>query len=386
MELNQAKFSRLQKIHKISIMLKFNRLYFLSIFLIASLLMISCNDEGKGGGESQESSTMQKARGEAGEVILVIPPSLWDGELGILLRELFTSKVKVLPQDEKSHDLKPVDPSKFNSVFKSSQNLMFVATLDNQKPEGKYMKRYFTENSLNQIENNPDLFSFNQQDVYARGQEVLYLFGRNEKELINNIKRNKSGIKEFFNDKEAERLKSSFKKTAQKGIMNYIEDSLNLELLVPVGFDIAVKEDNFIWIRELDSKEEYNIWMVKMPYNDESIFDPNKIKSLRNSLGKKYITDKDLPDLHLTSQSEIDFAIDTVNLNNQYALRTRGLWKYSDNSRGGAFISYLFANEATGDLYYIEGYLDAPGESKREPMRRLKAILSTAKVPGTIKD
>lgn len=368
-------------------MFKFNKSYFQVIVLIVSFFMISCDDEGKGGQEDQNSSsTLQKSRGETGEVILVIPPSLWDGKLGDLLREIFTSKVKVLPQDEKLYDLKPVDPSKFNNVFKASQNLMFVATLDNQKPEGKYMKKYFTENSLNQIEKNPDLFSFNQQDVYARGQEVLYLFGRNEEELIKNIKANKSGIKEFFNDKEANRLVSSFKKTAQKGIMNYIEDSLNMELIVPFGFDIAAKSEEFIWLRELDSKEEYNVWIVKMPYNDVSVFDPNKIKSLRNSLGKKYITDKDLPDLHLTSQDEIDFVIDTVNLNNQYALRTKGLWKYSDNSRGGAFVSYLFANEETGDLYYLEGYLDAPGESKREPMRRLKAILSTAKIPENIKD
>lgn len=368
-------------------MFKINKLYYLAVLFLISLCTVSCDDEGKGGQEDDSSkSTLQKARGESGEVILVIPPSLWEGQLGDLLREIFTSNVKVLPQDEKLYDLKPVDPSKFNSVFKASQNLMFVATLDNQKPEGKYMKRYFTENSLNQIEQNPDLFSFNQEDVYARGQEVLYLFGRNEKELIKNIKANKSGIKEFFNDKEAERLVSSFKKTAQKGIMNYIEDSLNLELIIPVGFDIAQKSGDFIWLRELDTKEEFNVWLVKMPYTDESVFDPSNIKSLRNSLGQKYITDKDLPDLHLTSQDEMNFVIDTINLNNNYALRIKGLWKYSDNSRGGAFVSYLFANEDSGDLYYLEGYLDAPGESKREPMRRLKAILGTAKVPESIKD
>jgi hypothetical protein len=368
-------------------MLKINKIYLIVLLFITSLFVISCDDEGKGGDENQNSnSTLQKARGETGEVIMVIPPSLWEGELGDLLREVFSSNVKVLPQDENLYDLKPVDPSKFNSVFKASQNLIFVATLDNKKPEGKYMKKYFTENSLNQIQNNPKLFSFNQQDVYARGQEVLYLFGRNEEELINNIKENKSGIKEFFNDKEAERLVSSFKETAQRGIMNYIEDSLNLELIVPFGFDIAQKTDDFIWLRELDTKEEYNIWMVKMPYNDESVFQPENIKSFRDSLGEKYITDKDIPDLHLTSQDEVAFVIDTVNLNNQYALRTKGLWKYSDNSRGGAFVSYLFANEDSGDLYYIEGYLDAPGESKREPMRRLKAILGTAKVPETIND
>jgi hypothetical protein len=366
-------------------MYKHIKQFFIYSLLLLPFLIVSCNDEGKGGDDNQN-STLQKARGESGEVILVIPPSLWESELGNLLRETFTSNVKVLPQDEKLYDLKPVDPSKFNSVFKASQNLMFVATLDNENPEGKYMKRYFTDNSLNQIEQNPDLFSFNQQDVYARGQEVLYLFGRNEEELIKNLKANQTGIKNFFNEKEAGRLVSSFKKTAQKGIMNYIADSLNIELIVPFGFDIAQKSDNFIWLRELDSQEEYNIWVVKMPYNNESVFDPENIKSLRNKLGRKYITDKDLPDLHLTSQDEIDFVIDTVNLNNQYALRIKGLWKYSDNSRGGAFVSYLFANEESGDLYYVEGYLDAPGEKKREPMRRLKAILGTVKIPENIND
>jgi hypothetical protein len=375
------------KIHKPNTMLKFNKLYILSIFLIVSVLSFSCSDERKGGEEQKDpNSTMQKARGESGEVILVIPPSLWEGKLGDLLREVFTSNVKVLPQDEKLYDLKPVDPSKFNSIFKASQNLMFVATLDNQKPEGKYMKKYFTENSLTQIEKNPNLFSFNQEDVYARGQEVLYLFGRNEEELIKNIEENESGIKEFFNDKEADRLVSSFKKSAQKGIMNYVQDSLNLELIVPYGYEIAAKEDDFLWLRELDSKEEYNIWIVKMPYTDESVFNPDNIKLLRNSLGRKYITDKDIADLHLTSQDEKDFVIDTINLNNQYALQIKGLWKYSDNSRGGAFVSYLFANEEAGDLYYVEGYIDAPGESKREPMRRLKAILGTAKLPKNIND
>lgn len=375
------------KIHKTNTMLKFNKLYILSIFICVSIFSVSCEDERKGGDQAKDSNAnLQQARGESGEVILVIPPSLWESELGNLLREVFTSNVKVLPQDERLYDLKPVDPSKFNSIFKASQNLMFVATLDNQKPEGKYMKRYFTENSLNQIEKNPSLFSFNQEDVYAKGQEVLYLFGRNEEELIKNIQENRSGIKEFFNDKEAERLVSSFKKSAQKGIMNYIQDSLNLELVVPYGYEIAVKEDNFLWLRELDSKEEYNLWIVKMPYKDESVFNPENIKELRNSLGERYITDKDVADLHLTSQDEKEFVIDTINLNSQYALQIKGLWKYSDNSRGGAFVSYLFANEEAGDLYYVEGYLDAPGEAKREPMRRLKAILGTAKLPKNIND
>jgi hypothetical protein len=75
-----------------------------------------------------------------------------------------------------------------------------------------------------------------------------------------------------------------------------------------------------------------------------------------------------------------------VNLNGNYALETRGLWKYSNNSRGGAFVSYLFADEQEGALYYLEGYLDNPGKDKREPIRLIETILGTADVPDALKD
>jgi hypothetical protein len=103
-------------------------------------------------------------------------------------------------------------------------------------------------------------------------------------------------------------------------------------------------------------------------------------------LGRKYITDIDNDSLYLTTQDELPLLIDTVNLNGNYALEARGLWKYSNNSRGGAFVSYLFANEQDGLLYYLEGYLDNPGKDKREPIRLIETILGTADVPDALKD
>ena len=385
MELNQVKYSKLVNTYYNFVHMLFLKKSLIFILSFVFLFTIISCDEQKGG-EASSNATMQQARGETGEIILVMPPDDWESEIGDLIRDIFMSTVEVLPQDEALYNLRRTDPSKFNKVLKSSKNLMFVATLDNNTSEGRQIKRYFTENSIEQIEKNPNLYSFNQKDVYARGQEVLYLFGRNEEELIKNIKNNKSGIREFFNDKESKRLIANYKKSTSKGIMNFIEDSLGVELIVPYGFDIAVKQENFIWIRELDQLEELNIWMVKTPFTDESVFDPANIKELREEFGKKYIVDKDNPDLYLTRQDEKDFVIDTINLNGNYALQIKGLWKYSDNSRGGAFVSYLFANEENGNLYYLEGYLDNPSKDKREPMRKLKAILGTADFPEAIND
>lgn len=353
--------------------------------LIAAFVMIflfSCEGDEKSG----KSSTMGKARGETGEIILVMSPDQWESQLGLLIRDIFTQNVEAIPQEEPLYNLRRTDPSKFNSLLKSAKNLIFVAALDDNSAEGKRLTKFFTEESIERIQENPELFSFTQKDVYANGQEVLYLFGRTSEELINNIEANRERVQEMFNDIEEKRLVSNLKKSTSKGVMNYLADSMGLDIVIPFGYDLAIKGQNFTWIRKLDQKEEINIWVAKVPFTDEAVFDPANIKKIRNQLGKRYITDLDNDSLHLTTQDEIDFVIDTVNLNGNYALRTKGLWKYSDNSRGGAFISYLFADEKDGELYYLEGYLDNPGEDKREPMRKIKAILSTADIPETIED
>ncbi|MFT4740686.1 MAG: hypothetical protein ACJAT1_000858 [Marivirga sp.] len=357
------------------------------VSLLFALCFSACNNDGSDNGQSTFAEmSKQKARGENGEIILVISPDLWDSEVGEQIRSLFNQPVKGLPQDEPKYSVKKTDPSKFNSVLKASKNLLFVAALSDKTQEGLYMKKYFTDNSLKQIADNPKLFSFNQEDVYATGQEVLYLFGRTDAELAANLARHKNQVSEFFNAKEQERLLADLKKSVSSGIMKYVSDTLGVDLVVPFGYDIARKEDNFIWFRKLDQREELNFWLVKMPYDDEGVFDVDKFKSFRNELGRKYITDIDNDSLYLTTQDELPLLIDTVNLNGNYALEARGLWKYSNNSRGGAFVSYLFANEQDGLLYYLEGYLDNPGKDKREPIRLIETILGTADVPDALKD
>ncbi len=348
------------------------------------ILFISCGEQENSGKTS--SINMQKARGENGEIILVITPDHWQGAIGEKIRAIFNAPIQGVPQDEPKYNIKKVAPSKLNSVLKASKNLLFVASTDSRTSEGNYMKKYFTDNSIQQIEKNPKLFSFNQQDVYASGQEVLYLFGRSDDELLASLNEHEKQISGFFNAKEQKRLLADLKKSASKGIMNYISDSMGIEMLVPYGYDISTKSKDFLWVRALDNKEEFNIWIAKMPYNSEDIFDPANLKIIRNNLGKRYIKDADNDSIYITTQNEIPLSIDTVNLNGNYALQARGMWKYSNNSRGGSFISYLLADENTGEAYYIEGYIDNPGETKREPLRILETVLGTADIPDAIND
>ncbi len=66
-------------------------------------------------------------------------------------------------------------------------------------------------------------------------------------------------------------------------------------------------------------------------------------------------------------------------------METRGLWKLKNNSRGGPFLSYIFVDEPTNRLYYLEGFIMGPGvDKKREFMRQLEAILTSFQPTGNI--
>ena len=66
-----------------------------------------------------------------------------------------------------------------------------------------------------------------------------------------------------------------------------------------------------------------------------------------------------------------------INLNGNYAFELRGLWKLSDISAGGPFVSYTTVDEKLGRLYYIEGYVYRPSDDKRDWIREMDTILQT---------
>ena len=73
-----------------------------------------------------------------------------------------------------------------------------------------------------------------------------------------------------------------------------------------------------------------------------------------------------------------------ISFNKKYAVEARGLWKLSDETRGGPFLSYIFVDEELNRLYYLEGYVDSPGRNKRDFIRELEVILSTFKTESEL--
>lgn len=333
------------------------------------------------------SSSLPAARGAAGEVILVMDSAAWKGELGDEIRETFMKAIPGLPQPEPYFNLRYVDPSKLNSVLRSAKNMLYVTTLDNDSPAGRKIRSYFTESSIKRIQEDPDLFMYPKKNEFARGQEVLYLFGETEEDLINNLERRREQVRKFFSNVERERLqKNLYKAKEERPISEKLLKDHQFYIRIPFGYELVPQEkaENFVWIRQLGQEVDKSVIVYYEDYTSESVFQPDSIVAFRNRITEKYIADSET--VHMVLQEQIPVEFDTVTFNGKFAVEARGLWKLNNNSMGGPFLSYTFVDEALGRLYYLEGFVYSPGEKKRPHIREMETILHTFRTEAEHKE
>lgn len=320
------------------------------------------------------------AGGEADEIILVIDSAQWEGKVGDLVKDMFDDYILGLPQDEKEFALRKVNPMKLNSVLRSARNMIFVMTLDSKSRQSRTIREYFTDQSLKMIQKDSSLFYTVRRDEFAKGQIVLYLFGQDEENLIENIKDNRSRLVELFESAVRERTRDKILKKTKKQLMKAIQEKHNYSIEIPFGWDLAKNLPNFVWLRRLEAESELNIFIYKEPYEDQNVF--NNVDKLRDRITETYLRDSENPEIYINRQEIIPVFTERVTFDGNFAVEGRGLWKISDSSGGGPFVSYTMVDEETQMLYYIEGYVYSPGTKKKDLMREVEAILSTFKVSG----
>ncbi len=349
-------------------------------FLTPILIFTSC----KSATDKVKEDFMPLARGEADEIILVIDSAQWESELGNTLRDMYQQYMRVLNQDEYEFSLNKVNPRKLNSVLKHARNMIFVMTLDSRTLESKTIRENFTDNSLKMIQQDSSLFYTVRKDEFAKGQIVLYLFGQSEEQLVEQLKDNKSSLVALFESAVRERTREKTLKKTKPEMMAAITENHGYSIQVPFGWDLAKDVKDFIWLRRLEADSELNVFVYEGDYKDRKVFE--HVDELRDEITGTYLRDSEKPDLYIQRQDIIPVYTERVTFNGKFAVEARGLWKINNNSAGGPFVSYTFVDEKTQKLYYIEGYVYAPGTKKKPLVREVDAILSTFRTSSEVGD
>ncbi len=326
-----------------------------------------------------DKALLPPATGESGEIVLVMDSAKWAGPLGDEVRNTFKAPFPGLLQDEPYFNLVYVDPDKLNSVLRNSRNMVFVNTLEGNSRGDIILRNYFTKESLETIRSDTSIFMSKQTDLFARGQAVMHLFQDSNERLTKHLQVNRSSIQQYFVNVEKKRFQQAlYKAPSEQGIENSLLERHQCYLKIPYGYEIALENNNSIWIRLLDNKVDKNIFVAYKDYTEEQAFNRKNIVAFRDRTWRQYLLGSDSLSYMIT---EPLVPIDSVSLNwkNKFTVEVRGVWKLRNNSMGGPFLGYTFVDEAAGRLYYVEAFVYAPGEKKRNTLRELETILWTFK-------
>lgn len=353
-------------------------------FLLTILILTSC--DGK-----KETALLPKASGKPGEMLIVMDSGQWKGELGTAVKNTFQAEVPGLPRQEYLFKINRVEPTKFNSVLKTVKNLVFVVTLDSKTSASRVIRDYFTKGSIDEIRKNKDLFVYTAKDEFARGQNIMYLFGSSTENLIQKIEENRERLQSYFNNAENERLKAGIYNAKEKeGFEQLLIDDHQCYMRIPFGYKLIVNQPGFIWFRQINDESDKDIFITYKDFNSEKSFEQENIINLRDSVAMKQLfEDPAKPDTYVVTETKVPYipvVSNKYNFNNKYAIETRGLWKTNNLSMGGPFIGYTLVDENLNRLYYIEGFVYSPGKSQREFMREMEVILNTFKVSSEIQN
>lgn len=353
----------------------------LPFVLISAFLFVQCSSE-------PNPDYLQKASGKAGDLLLVMDSVQWRGELGREVRRIFQAEVPGLPQGEPMFNLIWVHPSKGTTMLTRMRNLVYVFTMDQETPGSRILRQQFSEETLKRINADTSFTLSTRSNEYAKGQEVMYLMHRTEEGLIRYLQRHKQNIIDYFNRTERQRISREILGTrSTRGVAGFLRDEQEIELHVPVGYQLADKTDDFVWLRNMTAETDKDIFVTWKPYESEYQLLPDSLVAWRDEVCKKYLyEDPARPDTYLlTEQENARVVARQMRLNNRFAMELRGLWRSNIYTMGGPFLSYALVDEARGILYYIEGFAYAPGKDKREMMRELETILWTFKTSADIK-
>jgi hypothetical protein len=344
------------------------------IILIIALLLISCNEKNP--------DYLPKANGKPGEIVLIVDSLQWKGKLGTELKKIFHAQVPGLPQDEPMFTLIRAHPEKNLKLLTQLKNVVYVFTLDQQSKGSKILTRQISPETIKRIQNDTSFYLSTIKNEYAKGQEVMYLFGNTEENLIKHLQKNGKQIIDHFNLVERERLATNlFNSKTTQGVAAFLRREQNIEIKIPVGYKLADRQPDFVWLRQIEPNMDKDIFITWKPYESEYQLLPDSIIAWRDATAKKYLfEDPKNPISYLvTEREDADVLVKQVNFNNHFAMEVRGLWRTNNRTMGGPYLGYALADQPQALLYYIEGFAFAPGKDKREFMRELETILWTFK-------
>lgn len=330
------------------------------IALIGLLSLTGC-------GEASRKELLPRNSGSKGEVAVVAPAEIWTTSAGEVIREEMRVLMYGLPQDELLLKRVEIKESGFKEMFQTHRNILKIE-IHPSKPAKVQVRR----------------------DVYARQQLYILVQIPSMDALAEVLSSRMDDILRLFHEAEIDRLIGRNEDFGKAELNQEIKAITGLNITMQDKFQVAVKDDDFIWLRLDQTKPlggyqhsiSQGLLIYRRPYQDTIQFTDNSLFAWKNAINKRYVEGPQNSYMNISERFILPKTERVVFLD-QTAVEIRGLWRMEGYFMGGPFYALSFFNPQDGNQYMVEGYAYAPQFDKAPLIREIEAMVKSIRIDTT---
>ncbi len=321
------------------------------------------------------------AFGSINHVVVVCDEDLWNGPVGDSLRYLFESAYPILPQPESIFDLRQMPYSDIIGLKsrRELRNYIFVADLSKIDSSAlNLLNNLIGAEKLRSHVKESKYSNLITTDVWARGQQLMYLIGENQNDLIARIKNSFPGLSKQIRDLDNITIKANTYAAGDAKFINaQLANRFGINMDIPADFKLASDKNTGIWLRKETEIASFNLILSKLKYSSTQQLSKDGLKTIRDSLSRSFVTTASPGDYMVINDKDLPLFIYQKNIDGNYGIEARGVWETKIEFMGGPFQTYMFQSPAKDSIMYIDAFVFAPEQEKRNLMQQLEAIVST---------
>ena len=296
----------------------------------------------------QKSTTdLPNSVGDPLELVIVKNSEHFNPKFYKTLKNYLTVDIGPSPQNENVLSILQVEKSKFTSILKRHQNLLFVSK--------------------------SDTFSIIlKKNLFAQNQAVI-LIECPSHELLKSKKPQIIALVDKIKEIEIKRLIKNFSRYLNKQIQKQIQKTHNISLSLPQDFFLAYSDSSVTWARRETPKVSQGVLIINVNHSPKERPTPNSIVGYIDSITKTHV-EGPIKNSYMASEELAPIFLDTIRIKNYSALKIQSLWRMENDFMGGVYVSYYFDGILNKNPLIIHTYLYAPDERKNISLLQLESI------------
>lgn len=318
------------------------------IIFVLSLFLVCCNDQP---GKRIPENVLPDSNGGRMDIIVVAKESLWESVAGEIFRKYFTAAQIGLPQPEAVFTVRQVPPESFNSLLQRSRNIVILS-----EDSTAYIK---------------------ETNKWAKPQIIYSISAPDQRSLARLIFNKHEEIFETLKEHELDVLRTKMRPGIQKNPEILAKHNVSME--IPKAFELEHEQENLLvfWNKTLKTDQGIIIYFRSMPETMGPV--GSDVIHLRDSLTEIYIKG-DREGSYMITEDILPPVSSNTEIDGQFTLEVRGLWRTVNAQMGGPFINYTVYDERNQQIIHMDAFVFSPETKKRNFVVELEAILRSLEI------